>query len=398
MFWRPSASRTYSTKSVESARRTSPVRWSSVLSPDEPGTKWTRSSPRSACGLPSRSYSVNDRGAEAIARSTTSRGNRTRPSARGRQAGLDESPAHLGSADLHADLGQHALRLVDDAVDELGREEVEAGATHRESLLPYATGVTDRPRRAADLLVDCLAAEGCEYVFSVPGEETMDILDALSRHEGVRHITTRHEQGAAFMADVHGRLTGRAAVAMATLGPGRHEPRHRHRRRLPRPGADGRDHRPGRVGQAPQGGPPGRRHRPDVRAGHEVEHPGRADRGDPGDRAQGVPGRDAREARARPTSSCPRTSPRRAIEPRDDGGPVPLDARHGPTSPSRPTRRSPTPPASSRAPSGRSSSPATACCAAAPRRSCAPSRAASTSRSRRRSWARARSTTARTCR
>ena len=48
----------------------------------------------------------------------------------------------------------------------------------------------------------------------------MDILDALSHHEGVRHVTTRHEQGAAFMADVYGRLTGRAAVAMATLGPG----------------------------------------------------------------------------------------------------------------------------------------------------------------------------------
>ena len=53
----------------------------------------------------------------------------------------------------------------------------------------------------------------------------MDILDALSRRPTVRHVTTRHEQGAAFMADVHGRLTGRAAVAMATLGPGRDEPR-----------------------------------------------------------------------------------------------------------------------------------------------------------------------------
>jgi acetolactate synthase-1/2/3 large subunit len=85
-------------------------------------------------------------------------------------------------------------------------------------------------RTAAQLLVECLAAEGCEYVFSVPGEETMDILDALGvvaaaakddgRLTGPRHVTTRHEQGAAFMADVYGRLTGKAAVAMATLGPG----------------------------------------------------------------------------------------------------------------------------------------------------------------------------------
>jgi acetolactate synthase-1/2/3 large subunit len=79
---------------------------------------------------------------------------------------------------------------------------------------------TTERRTAAHLLVDCLAAEKCDYVFSVPGEETMDILDALADHPTVRHITTRHEQGAAFMADVHGRLTGRAAVAMATLGPG----------------------------------------------------------------------------------------------------------------------------------------------------------------------------------
>ncbi|MBI3750528.1 MAG: acetolactate synthase large subunit [Chloroflexi bacterium] len=75
-------------------------------------------------------------------------------------------------------------------------------------------------RTAAELLVACLEAEGVEYVFGVPGEETLDVLDALSRSERIRNVTTRHEQGAAFMADVHGRLTGRAAVALATLGPG----------------------------------------------------------------------------------------------------------------------------------------------------------------------------------
>jgi acetolactate synthase I/II/III large subunit len=81
--------------------------------------------------------------------------------------------------------------------------------------------MTSDPRpTAARLLVDCLAAEGCEWVFSVPGEETMDILEALAEETRVRHVTTRHEQGAAFMADVHGRLTGRSAVALATLGPG----------------------------------------------------------------------------------------------------------------------------------------------------------------------------------
>jgi acetolactate synthase I/II/III large subunit len=82
--------------------------------------------------------------------------------------------------------------------------------------------VTANTKTAAELLVECLQEEACEYVFSVPGEETMDILDALGQvSEGSpRHVTTRHEQGAAFMADVYGRLTGRAAVAMATLGPG----------------------------------------------------------------------------------------------------------------------------------------------------------------------------------
>ena len=88
------------------------------------------------------------------------------------------------------------------------------------ALTNEAPSGTGRPRTAASILVDGLVAEGCEYVFSVPGEETMDILDVLADEPRIRHITTRHEQGAAFMADVYGRLTGKAAVAMATLGPG----------------------------------------------------------------------------------------------------------------------------------------------------------------------------------
>ncbi len=85
---------------------------------------------------------------------------------------------------------------------------------------PSVTIPARDPRTAASLIVDCLETEGCNWVFSVPGEETMALLDALSRSESVRHVTTRHEQGAAFMADVHGRLTGRVAVALSTLGPG----------------------------------------------------------------------------------------------------------------------------------------------------------------------------------
>ena len=73
--------------------------------------------------------------------------------------------------------------------------------------------------RAADLLVRCLENEGVRYVFGVPGEETLTVLDALSQ-SSIKFIPTRHEQGAALMADVSGRLSGRAGVCLATLGPG----------------------------------------------------------------------------------------------------------------------------------------------------------------------------------
>ncbi|MEW6444724.1 MAG: acetolactate synthase large subunit [Pseudomonadota bacterium] len=71
----------------------------------------------------------------------------------------------------------------------------------------------------AQLVVRCLEAEGVDIIFGVPGEENLDLLDALLEST-IRFIPTRHEQGAAFMADVHGRLTGRAGVCLATLGPG----------------------------------------------------------------------------------------------------------------------------------------------------------------------------------
>src|SRR5688572_28923031 len=75
------------------------------------------------------------------------------------------------------------------------------------------------PMNAAQLLVRCLENEGVDYVFGIPGEENIHIMDALARSR-IRFVTTRHEQGAAFMADVYGRLTGRAGVCLATLGPG----------------------------------------------------------------------------------------------------------------------------------------------------------------------------------
>ncbi|MCB1924166.1 MAG: acetolactate synthase large subunit [Gammaproteobacteria bacterium] len=73
--------------------------------------------------------------------------------------------------------------------------------------------------RAAELFVRCLENEGVEYIFGIPGEENLDVMDALL-DSSVRFVTVRHEQGAAFMADVYGRLTGKPGVCLATLGPG----------------------------------------------------------------------------------------------------------------------------------------------------------------------------------
>lgn len=73
--------------------------------------------------------------------------------------------------------------------------------------------------KAAELFVKCLEQEGVEIIFGLPGEENLDLLEAI-RKSSIQFVSTRHEQAAAFMADVHGRLTGRAGVCLSTLGPG----------------------------------------------------------------------------------------------------------------------------------------------------------------------------------
>ncbi|MBF6601750.1 MAG: acetolactate synthase large subunit, partial [Sphingorhabdus sp.] len=74
--------------------------------------------------------------------------------------------------------------------------------------------------KASDLFVQCLENEGVEYLFGVPGEENLDMLDSLSRSKKIKFILTRHEQGAGFMAATYARHTGKTGVCMATLGPG----------------------------------------------------------------------------------------------------------------------------------------------------------------------------------
>lgn len=74
--------------------------------------------------------------------------------------------------------------------------------------------------KASDLFVKCLEAENIEYIFGVPGEENADFMISLEKSKKIKFILTRHEQGAAFMAETYGRLTGNPAGCLGTLGPG----------------------------------------------------------------------------------------------------------------------------------------------------------------------------------
>lgn len=73
--------------------------------------------------------------------------------------------------------------------------------------------------KGSDLLVQALESEGVEYIFAIPGEENLDVLNSL-RNSKIKLVITRHEQAAGFMAATYGRLTGRAGVCLTTLGPG----------------------------------------------------------------------------------------------------------------------------------------------------------------------------------
>lgn len=74
--------------------------------------------------------------------------------------------------------------------------------------------------KVSDCIVKCLEMEGVEYVFGIVGQEMLDLADSLSKSEQVQFVNVRHEQGAAFMADVYGRLSKKVGVCLSTLGPG----------------------------------------------------------------------------------------------------------------------------------------------------------------------------------
>ena len=79
--------------------------------------------------------------------------------------------------------------------------------------------MAEQSRSTADLIVECLENEGVTHVFGIPGEENIRLIEALSK-SSIDYVLTRHEQGASFMAETYGRLTGKAGVCSATLGPG----------------------------------------------------------------------------------------------------------------------------------------------------------------------------------
>ena len=224
-------------------------------------------------------------------------------------------------------------------------------------------------RRASDVFVECLEAEGVKYVFGIPGEETLDLNESLA-NSSVSFVPVRHEQGGAYMADMYGRLTGRAGVCLGTLGPGATN--------LVTAVADAfLDRAPlvALTGQADLERMHKESHqyidlvelmRPITKWNARVTQPRRSSPRSSARRSRSPSPR----SRARRTSSCPRTSWPQQL----DAEPLP---RRRPVKPEPGARELlQAPPTSSATRSTRSRWPATASCAPAPRPRCASSRRA----------------------
>src|SRR5271165_1343642 len=149
--------------------------------------------------------------------------------------------------------------------------------------------------KAATLLVSALENEGVKQIFGVPGEENLDVVEAL-RRSAIKLVVTRHEQAAAFMAATHGRLTGEPGVCLSTLGPGALNLTTGAAYALLRD-ADDHDYGPEGRPQPQAGSLSGRRHRLDDDAADQDGSSDRQPGDDPRDGAGGLPRRAAGETR-----------------------------------------------------------------------------------------------------
>ena len=159
----------------------------------------------------------------------------------------------------------------------------------------------------AEKLIRCLEREGVEYIFGLSGGAAMPIFDALVDSK-IKLILVRHEQGATHMADGYARATGKPGVVLVTSGPGRDQHGDGHADRADGLGADDRAHRPDHLADAGQGRlPGGGRHRHHLPGGEALATWSRIPNDIPRVATRGVPPRDDRAARARCSSTCPRT-------------------------------------------------------------------------------------------
>ena len=188
---------------------------------------------------------------------------------------------------------------------------------------------------AGRAVVELLKAEGVRHVFGIVGATFLDVLDVLYDDKSVEYVNVRHEQGGAFMADGLARVTGAPAVCLVTSGPGRDEPRDRHRRRPRGALARGGHRRRLRARAAGAGRVPGARPGQPLPSGDEAVHAGDAAEPDPRHApprvSHGDDGAQGSRVRRHPAGRAERPGRRGSTPspPRPTGRPIPR----------RPTRR-----------------------------------------------------------